>query len=232
LIAEELLKKLKQISKSPIASVCAGDGSVGSSVESALNIAANNSKLPDYKGIELKAGRSPKCRTTLFAQVANWDISDCKSSADILNRYGYQRDGIFRLYCTVSAKKPNSQGLYFVHDKQLDRLDEIDDKGNSVATWRGDILRERLLSKHAETFWITAKKVMYNNKEHFNLTSVTHTQQPFDSQFLSLIESGIITMDHLIKRKSGVSEKGPFFKIDKSNLKYLFPEVKVYNLND
>lgn len=235
-IAEELLAKLKLISQTPIRSIIKGDTAVGMAVEAALNIAANSSKEPDYKGIEIKSGRGGKNRSNLFAQVADWDISNCKSSADILNKYGYQRDDDFKLYCTVSAKKPNSQGLSFIYDEQLDQLIEKDIEGNSVAIWRGKTLRDRLLSKHAETFWIDAKSTVINEEEYFTLISVTHTQKPVASQLLPLIESGIITMDHLIKRKSDHSshakEKGPLFKIDKSNIKYLFPEPKVYKLAD
>jgi len=233
-IAEELLQKLKDIAKSPIKALVTGDTAVGMAVELALKIDANSSKQPDYKGIELKAGRGGKNRTTLFAQVANWGISPCKSSADILDKYGYQRDVDFKLYCTISTQKPNSQGLQFFYDESSDQLIEKDRDGNNVAIWPGKLLRERLLEKHAETFWINATSTMINGIEHFELISVTHTKRPLESQLLPLIQSGVITMDHLIKRKGGskptVSEKGPLFKIDKRNLALLFPEPKTYFL--
>lgn len=233
-IADELLQKLKEIAKSPIRAVVKGDTAVGMAVELALNIVANCSKQPDYKGIELKAGREGKNRTTLFAQVADWAISPCKSSASILDRYGYHRDGDFKLYCTVSTQKPNSQGLQFFYNESTDQLFEEDLYGNTVAIWPGELLRKRLLQKHAETFWINAISTMINGIEHFELISVTHTKQPLESQLLPLIQSGVITMDHLIKRKGGskptVSEKGPLFKIDKRNLALLFPEPKTYSL--
>ena len=54
------------------------------------------------------------------------------------------------------------------------------------------------------------------------------------SQLLPMIQNGVITMDHLIKRKGGdkptVSEKGPLFKINKKDLSFLFPEPKIYSL--
>lgn len=62
---------------------------------------------------------------------------------------------------------------------------------------------------------------------------VTHTKSPVVSQLMPLIQSGVITMDHLIK-KSGktnrVSEKGPLFKINKRELDLLFPEPVTYSL--
>jgi hypothetical protein len=232
--AEELLQKLKEIAKNPIRVAVKGDTAVGMAVELALGISANSSKQPDYNGIELKSGRGGNNRTTLFAQVADWSISLCKSSAEILDKYGYQRDDDFKLYCTVSTQKANSQGLQFFYDESSDLLIEKDRNGKNVAIWAGELLRKRLLEKHAETFWINAKSTIVDGKEYFELISVTHTKKPLESQLLPLIQSGVITMDHLIKRKGGskptVSEKGPLFKIDKCNLLLLFPEPKEYSL--
>lgn len=232
-VADELLQKLKEIAQKPIRAVVQGDTAVGMAVELALNIAANSSKHPDYKGIELKAGRGSKNRSTLFAQVADWGSSPCKSSAEILDKYGYQREEDFKLYCTVSTQKVNSQGLQFFYDEANDQLIEKDRDGMNVAVWPGKLLRERLLQKHAETYWINAKSTIINGEEYFELISVTHTRRPLVSQLLPLIQSGVITMDHLIKRKSGKSaaaEKGPLFKINKRDLLFLFPEPKIYPL--
>lgn len=94
----------------------------------------------------------------------------------------------------------------------------------------------QLVEKHAETFWIQADSVIEDGVECFNLISVTHTKRPLVSQLLPMIQSGMITMDHLIKRKGGVkptvSEKGPLFKINKKDLSFLFPEPKTYSLTD
>jgi hypothetical protein len=234
-IADELLVLLKEIAKNPIKSPVVGDTAVGMAVELALGIPANSDKRPDYKGIELKSGRGKKTRATLFAQVADWSISQCKSSAEILDAYGYQRPPDFKLYCTVSTQKPNSQGLCFFYDESLDQVIEKNASGQAVAIWPGSLLRGRLLEKHAETFWIQATSTKVDGVEYFKLISVTHTKRPLESQLLPLIQSGVITMDHLIKRKGGskptVSEKGPLFKINKRDLSFLFPEPKVYSLN-
>ncbi|WP_419179400.1 MvaI/BcnI family restriction endonuclease [Providencia stuartii] len=50
---------------------------------------------------------------------------------------------------------------------------------------------------------------------------------------MPLLESGTITMDHLIKRsaKNGrVTEKGPLFKINSRDLSLIFPEPVKYSL--
>jgi hypothetical protein len=232
-ISEELLAKLRALAVKPFKALRKGDTAIGYTLETLLGIEANSSKLPDYKGIELKAGRGGKNRSNLFAQVAKWDISPCKKSAEILDKYGYQRDDDFKLYCTVRTQKSNSQGLHFKYDKSNDQLQEWHDDGELVAIWPASILRDRLLEKHAETFWVEAESFVREDVEHFQLISVIHTKQPLASQLLPLVESGVITMDHLIKRNgknNRVSEKGPLFKINKRDLDLLFPEPITYSL--
>ena len=73
----------------------------------------------------------------------------------------------------------------------------------------------------------------HGNAEFFILKSITHTKNPLSNQFLLLMEQGIITMDHLIKRKNktgSASEKGPLFKIRPEHLSLLFPDPKNYVL--
>ncbi|MEZ9627505.1 MvaI/BcnI family restriction endonuclease [Aliivibrio fischeri] len=232
-VAEELLHKLKKLAQAPFAAMRKGDTAIGYTLEAKLGIDANSSKQPDYHGIEIKSGRGVKTRTTLFAQVADWHISPCKRSAEILNKYGYERDNDFKLYCTVSTQKENSQGLSFIYDQTKDELQEWHNKTDLVAIWPGDLLRSRLKEKHSETFWVEAKSDIINGTEHFHLLSVTHTKSPIVSQLLPLINSGVITMDHLIKKNgktNRVSEKGPLFKINKRDLELLFPSPVIYKL--
>ncbi len=61
---------------------------------------------------------------------------------------------------------------------------------------------------------------------------VEHTKKPITSQFDILVDQGIITLDHLIKRNSNgkVVEKGPIFKIKPKGLDLLFPPSEKYNL--
>jgi hypothetical protein len=233
IIAEELLKKLKKLAESPFPAQRTGDTAIGFTLEELLGIPANSSKDPDYKGIELKSGRGNKTRTTLFAQVADWDISPCKKSVEILNKYGYARGDDFKLYCTITTQRENPQGLSFIYDQTKDQLQEWYNKTDLVAVWPGALLRKRLKEKHAETFWVEANSELVNGVEQFQLLKVTHTKSPILSQLLPLIQSGVVTMDHLIKRNgknNRVSEKGPLFKINKRDLELLFPEPVTYKL--
>ena len=239
--SEELLERLRVIaSAGPLQSLMAerSDTAIGRTIEAALGIAMNSSKTPDYKGIELKASRRRKAarsvRKTLFAQVPDWSRSKFKSSAEILNAFGYERGDDFKLYCTINSSNINSQGLSF--DVQADDGDlwEVSDQPNidKFAVWSLDLLRERLATKHAETFWVTARPEMVGTQEWYHLERVMHTRKPVLSQLDPLLDQGVITMDHLIKRTptGGAKEKGPLFKIAGPDLPLLFPPPLEYEL--
>lgn len=132
-IAKELLMKILEIHKRGfLPSITEGDPGVGDTLENALGISRNPSKLPDYKGIELKASRTstynrPKTsnRVNLFTQVPDWDNSRGMDRVKLLDTYGYwaeQKDGSqrFDLNCTLRAHVPNPQGLYLEVDLDND----------------------------------------------------------------------------------------------------------------
>jgi len=228
----ELLEKLKGIARhGPIKAVCSGDTAVGRSIETALGIRINSSRNPDYHGIELKSGRLPrlggqKNRANLFACVADWTLSTCKSSREILEKYGYRRGRDFKLYCTVTCRSANSQGLQLTLDdtRQLLREFHKTQPNGDVCIWPMQLLHARLSEKHKETFWIDARAFRRGTTEYFDLQSVTHTARPSVTQFDRLLETGNISVDHLIKKKASGSavEKGPLFKIEKNRLAELF----------
>lgn len=235
-VALELLEKLRKIAGyGPIPSLVNADTSVGRTLETALGIDINSSKQPDYKGIELKSFRSNRTnRKNLFAQVPNWKLSKFKSSGEILNAFGYDRPDGFKLYCTVSAITTNSQGLSFKVDNDTKQLIETSSnpKFGDFVVWTLEKLHNRLKEKHKETFWVEAESIRISNKEHFQYKLVEHTRKPIASQFDLLIEQGIITMDHLIKRTEtgGAKEKGPIFKIKPEGIELLFPPSETHNL--
>ena len=236
LIADELLFKLRKIAKQGfVPSMVTADTGIGRTLETMLGIPINSSKKPDYKGIELKSYRSKRNnRKNLFAQVPNWTLSKFKSSTVILDNFGYKRHGDFQLRCTVSTITRNSQGLKLKIDHDLKRLLENSDKKNigDFAVWTLDKLHQRLITKHNETFWISADSKVIDNQEYYHYKLVEHTKKPIVSQFNILLEDGTITMDHLIKRTPTGSgkEKGPLFKIKPKGVNLLFPPSKKYDL--
>jgi hypothetical protein len=234
-VSNELLAMLRKIAVSPILSLVDADTSVGRTLESALGIPINSSKQPDYKGIELKSFRAKKGnRKNLFAQVPDWNLSKFKSSSEILDAFGYWRGEDFKLYCTVSGITVNSQGLSLKVDSDINQLLENSNKDGvgAFVVWTLDKLHNRLLEKHKETFWVAADTIIEDGKEYFQYKEVEHTKKPIASQFDILLEQGVITLDHLIKRnsKGAVVEKGPLFKIKPNSLDMLFPQSNHYSL--
>ncbi|NDE09855.1 MAG: MvaI/BcnI restriction endonuclease family protein, partial [Chitinophagia bacterium] len=235
-ISEELLILLNKIAaKGPVPAMLQADTAIGRTLETLLGIDINSSKKPDYKGIELKSYRDKRGnRKNLFAQVPDWNLSKFKSSAEILNAFGYIRGEDFKLYCTVSTLVRNSQGLKLKMDSEISQVIENSDKASvgDFVVWGLETLHKRLIEKHNETFWIAADSVNIGGKEHFQYKKVEHTKKPIVSQFDILLEQGIITLDHLIKRKltRSVVEKGPIFKIKPNALDLLFPPSQSYSL--
>ncbi|MBB1087825.1 MvaI/BcnI restriction endonuclease family protein [Lysobacter sp. SG-8] len=207
------------------------DTEVGRLLEELLGIRPNSSRSPDYKGIEIKAGRSrSSTRQTLFAKVPDWHLSNLKSSAEILDRFGYVRGDSYlkQLRCTVSARGPNTQGLFLLVPSDGAYLHEgsIQPDLREVATWRIDELKSALQMKHPETFWVTARSNrLASDAEEFRYESVLHTKKPIASALPTLLETGVVTVDHLItKNKRGrVREQGPLFRIWRRDMDLLFP---------
>ncbi len=235
-IADELLNMLNKIAnKGFIPAMLNADTAIGRTLETLLGIDINSSKKPDYKGIELKSYRDKRGnRKNLFAQVPEWNLSKFKSSAEILDNFGYSRGEDFKLYCTVSTLIRNSQGLKLKVDVNTSQLLENSNKNNigDFVVWGLETLHKRLIEKHNETFWIAADSRIIDGKEYFQYKKVEHTKKPIVSQFDILLEQGIITLDHLIKRKAtgSVVEKGPIFKIKPNALDLLFPPSQSYDL--
>ena len=239
-VADELLEKMREVaSRGWIQTVASGDTGIGATLENCLGIQINSSRAPDYKGIEIKAkrlrGLRATTRNTLFAQVPDWSISRLKSSAQILDSYGYFRGKDQKLYCTVKSIAPNTQGLMLKIDEPKDLLHEVyrsGDRVEDVVTWKFEVLRDRLLTKHNQTFWVGAEAEKRNDIEFFKYKKVLHTRLPFASNFQTLCDEGVVTLDHLIKRSADgrVREKGPLFKISETNLELLFPPPLVFDL--
>ena len=125
----ELLDRLRKLSaKGFVKSKYPGNTGVGAMLLHEIGVPVYDmSKGPDFRGIEIKAQRMKRQKGTLFGQVPNWEISNLKSSLEILNKYGYwstkrQRE---QLYVTLSASSPNPQGLYLEVDYEEDWLKSL-----------------------------------------------------------------------------------------------------------
>jgi len=236
--AKELLNKIQLIYQYGfIPAECCGDTAIGRTLETALGLSINSNPLPDYKGIEIKSKRGKsKTRKTLFAKVPDWDLSSLSSFKEFLAEYGYERDGLRRLNCTVNALKYNTQGLSLAIDDGppellLENGRKNNQKQKGLLVWSLINLQQKLAEKHKHTFWVSAETRIVNGKEEFRYNSIEYTRAPLTYQFSTLLSTGLMTVDHLIKAKgNSAHERGPLFKLNETGYKLLFPSSINFDL--
>lgn len=242
-VANELLGKFNELHRRGfVRSIIIGDTGVGMTAEHYIGIPPNALKTPDYKGIEIKCSRKTQKtpnRVNLYSQVPDWKNSRGMTAEKLLQSYGYWTESEegrrFNLYCTVEAHRPNTQSLFFeVDDKQdlLINYSQLDQKKLYVVQWSLQTLRERLLEKHKETFWVKAQSRIEDGIEYFQYDSVVHTKKPTASLLGPLIDAGIITMDYTMhfKENGKVRDHGYLFKIKPDNVGMLFPDPIIHEL--
>lgn len=243
-VYKELLGKLKDLhDQGYVKSISYSDHNVGDTLEYYLGIKANSSKLPDYKGIELKTTRmEPEKSThklTLFAQSPDWENSRLKNASQILDEWGYMSEskGVMRrnLNCTISALSPNPQGLYLSvleNRKILMNYGIKDNQTLEVVQWKLDDLKARLKEKHHDTFWINASTEIRSGIEYFRYDAVTYTSKPNVYLLNHLLDNGTITLDYAmhIKPDGKPRDHGYLFRIAKDNFYLLFPDPQYFDL--
>ena len=244
-IANELLGKLRTIHKQGFfRSVTSGDPGVGDTLEYALGISRNNSKSPDYKGIELKTTRLTRngssrvtTRSTLFTRVPDEGMT----YREIVENYGkwqVPRGGIvarLQLYETFRCSRFNAYDLALEVDVKNDRLNILHQQERVkkyVSSWQIKNLREALMTKHHETFWIKAVSETHDGVEYFRYDSVLHTKNPNTSLLAPLLETDKITVDLAahFKPDGKWRDHGILFKMMPNDLPLLLGEPIEYIL--
>ncbi len=238
--ALELLAMLKLVgAQGFLRTLRPGDTGVGYTLETKLGIKCNSSKAPDYKGIEIKAGRKgshAKGRTTILSQVPEWKISRLKGSADILRARGRYSDkkGRRQLFHELSMIKPNSYGMalelegnVLLHQSWTDGSTLVRD-----TTWRLETLFSRLKDKHGQTFWVKADTRGRGAEEEFHYATARYTSGVSEAKLPMLLEAGVITVDYTIKETStgGAKDQGYLFKIRQADLPLLFKSPLTFDL--
>jgi len=237
---DQLLVRLRDVARrGPIPSIRAGSTGVGMTLLEALGVDYSSTAKPQFMGIVVTARRdapgTAATRVNLFARVPDWGRSACKSSGEIAERFGYLSDGKERkLYCTLRAGQPNSQGLFLRVDREAGVLEECAKVGSlvlSVVVWPLADLERRLRETHQESVWVTAKSVRHGTRELFHYRTATISPAPIEHRLAELLEAGTVTVDHLITTVDGrTREKGPLFKVSPSNIPLLFGKPRVIDL--
>jgi hypothetical protein len=244
--ASELLKKLKDISsRGFVPTLRQGDTGIGMTLETLLGIAANSSRAPDYKGIELKStrisqGKKQRNKNQLFSKTPNWRLSPIATAKHLVLTRGYiDADGRQALKHTISGDKPNSRGLYLNVDYANDYLQQMftdmsvkDFNPENDMTWVFDDLRKALKKKHKETFWVKAIHNANRLNEEFHYVEVEHTANPYINKLETLFETGLITVDYTlhIKASGKTRDHGYLFKLKANSMEALFPKPFLYDL--
>jgi hypothetical protein len=247
--SQHLFRLLQQHTNRWIPTVVNAPTGVGRTIELLLGIKMNSSTEADFHGIELKTSRKnagKQTRTTLFAKVPNWgvDFTLCNGSAELLQRYGYNREKGRKLYCQLNHSKANSQSLQLSLNQTTDALNVIhtgksthinqqheNRRPDIACAWEMAILRQRLKEKHATTCWIDVETRQLQHGEEFRLIGVELTERPFITLFDNAIRNDAVTVDFLIKEDKGrVHDKGYLFKIDPRRRSELFPPPKTLSL--
>ena len=241
--AAELLSKLKVLgAKGFVPSERGGDTGIGYTLESHLGIAANSSKSPDFKGIEIKSGRLLRGgnggrHITLFSQIPKRNISPF-SARQALETFGYRdpQTNRLQLFCSIDARVANSLGFQLDHLPDTNNLAACNSKtlpkNSPVFLWLLSELRTSFAAKHRESFWVAAEVLKVNGIEHFHFVRARHTRTPPLSTFDRLLASGGICLDLTMSEKgvAAVRDHGYLFRVYASSFDELFPEVGVYQL--
>ena len=244
-IAEELKAKIQAIhNQGFLPSITSGDPGVGDTLEHALGISRNNSKAPDYKGIELKTTRLTRngssratTRTTLFTKVPDEGMT----YREIIDNYGKVQIprgstlARLQLYETFRVSRPNAYDLVLEVDSNNDKLKIMHQQERLrkyVSAWHMNNLRNALLIKHHETFWVKALSENRNGQEYFRYDKILHTKNPNVSLIGPLLEADKITVDLAAHYKPDGKwrDHGILFKMAPEDLPLLLGEPTEYDL--
>jgi len=213
---------------------------VGLTLEHALGISANVDRGADFLGeIEIKSTLENTTTTTLFSKVPNWKLSEYKSAADLMLKFGYtsqKHPGFIDLYVTVS-NKPNRQGLFLAADYSGDCLFQkykTEDQESDVCLWEFTTLKNALWNKHPSTLWVDAEKKQRGGVYYFRYVKASFSKKPVFSQFINLISQGIVTYDWRGKVKpdrTKYRDHGHCFRIKSNSKRLLFSSEKEVHLD-
>lgn len=245
--ADELLSKLKFISsRGDVETKKAGDTGVGYTLETLCGISANNSKSPDYKGIELKAtrvrsnslnkDRGGTKKFQLFGEKPSWEKSRLKSSKMLLDERGYLNPDSKRkrLNQTIGCGKVNRQNLVLSREGEYLYQNYVQAGGvEHDVLWAISTLERRLMEKHNETFWVYANAIGAGDTEKFHYNRAEYTSGPDPAKFILLLEAGAITVDYSISEtvNGGARDHGYNFRIKNRDLDLIFGPRMQFDLH-
>ncbi|MGF6355229.1 hypothetical protein ABIE27_003143 [Paenibacillus sp. 4624] len=234
---DELIEMVKEIEKKQfISTLRAGDTGIGYTFETLIGISANSSKIPDFKGIEIKCSRSKKPKSkrtaqtgkqTLFSLIPNWSaIENRRRLVEEFGEEDLERERL-AIYCTIKVN-PNRK-LWSLSVSEEDKRIYILHKGIRVVYYSFEDLKNALENKHKESAFIIAhaRKNSEGNEE-FHYDTLIHAKEVLFEEFVALVKENIIGIDFAIHLKAGkVRDHGFLWRLEnKKHLLRLFKYVQ------
>lgn len=219
-------------------------GSIGDTFEEMLGKRRENFFLADYKGIEIKTMRE-ESTSKLHLFNAGPDGNYLFPIKRVLNILGYP-DRLKKEYkvlnIDVNAKKFKYIGYYKkvkLHINKKERKIELlaaNDRNISLevnTSWSFDLIEERINKKIKYLALIKAKTKVINGKEYFYYKDISFYKMKDFSNFIKLIEKGIIIVTFKIgvyrsgDKKGQIHDRGTGFSIEVKDIRLLYDKLKI-----
>ena len=212
--------KLSEINqKGYIPSERANNTGIGYTLETQLGVKENNLRTPDLGDIELKSRRikSTSLLTMFTFNDSIWKIEQ----KEVIQQYGYYKDGRWRLYTTVK-NKPNNRGFYIKIEQDYLRLYHED--GLCAIEWQLEVLIDNLKNKFSNVLLVEADNRKVGENEEFWYKEAHLLTGIIVEKFLEYIKNGTIAVDlrmH-INKNGGVRNHGTGFRLHRRYLETCF----------
>ena len=138
-----------------------------------------------------------------------------------------------QLYETCFVSRKNAYDLQLQVDTTNDQLNlmHFEERMKFVSAWYMQKLKETLLTKHRETFWVKAVSENHDGWEFFRYDRILHTKKPNASLLAPLFEDDKITVDLAAHITDGKwRDHGVLFKMKPEDIGLLFPDPVEYDL--
>lgn len=220
---EQIKKKLKEIKdRGFIPAIRAHDTGVGHTLEQLLGLNENNLSTPDFGRLELKTHRR---ESSSFITIFTKSPTNLMSNSELLNRYGYSREGNGKivLHQTISSDKINKKGFQLLLNEK-GQVFEIKKADSTVAYYDKDEIKNKFFEKigNGVILVLVERKKDQENREEFKYSEAYLLKDINFEEFYKLLFYDI----RIGRNPNGsVHDHGSAFRIKKRDLSKIF---KIY----
>jgi hypothetical protein len=228
---EILFSKLRELKAlGPISVEAGGTGRFGLAVEKALGIPANSSREPDFMGIELKTKVGPGLQTLFSRTPSHYLPNGDKRSFFERNCHFDEKRNRRSLYTSFSTN-PDLLGFSLQSEPQVIRVMRA---GEAVLEYEIERIEEALISKHAQTAFISVIPARIKGTEACELHSVTYCKRPSIIRFLRLLEQGEVFLDLMMAENTDqrITDHGFLWRVHGNCLDRLYLHTENLKLDN